>query len=165
MGREAGQCTIKAWFQLFKGWLVPTQGYIVIMFPFSFVEKHFSHNGQRIRHIRQYAVIFSLIVNLWRNAICAIRDYQRDLGSLNRHKYLISTDYFEVLPLKKNTKAPPPPLIIRELKDTFSRFGNPKGVSDGGPQFTCKAFETSPNNGFSNTLLACVAGGIMWVRD
>lgn len=75
---------------------------------------------------------------------------------VSRHKYLIRTDYFsffpEVLELKKNTKAPPPPLIIRELKDAFSRFGNPKGISDGGPQFTCKAFEISPNNGFSNTL-------------
>ena len=56
---------------------------------------------------------------------------------LNGHKYLIITDYFsfstEVRALKTNSKAS---LIIREVKDAFSCFGNPiEAVSDGGPQF------------------------------
>ena len=42
MGRETGHCSIKAWDQLFKGWLAQTQGYISIVFPFSFfLKKHF----------------------------------------------------------------------------------------------------------------------------
>ena len=60
-----------------------------------------------------------------------------DLCNLNGHKYLIITDYFsfstEVRALKTNSKAS---LIIREVKDAFSCFGNPiEAVSDGGPQF------------------------------
>ena len=60
-----------------------------------------------------------------------------DLCNLNGRKYLIITDYFsfstEVRALKTNSKAS---LIIREVKDAFSCFGNPiEAVSDGGPQF------------------------------
>ena len=60
-----------------------------------------------------------------------------DLCNLNGHEYLIITDYFssstEVRALKTNSKAS---LIIREVKDAFSCFGNPiEAVTDGGPQF------------------------------
>lgn len=60
-----------------------------------------------------------------------------DLCNLNGHEYLIITDYFlfstEVRALKTNSKAS---LIIREVKDAFSCFGNPvDAVSDGGSQF------------------------------
>ena len=66
-----------------------------------------------------------------------------DLFSLDGNEYLIITDYFsfftEVHDLKKNASTP---LVIREMKRTFSRLGTPvEVVSDGGSQFKCKAFE------------------------
>ena len=66
-----------------------------------------------------------------------------DLCSLNEKEYLIITDYFsfciEVRELRKITKAP---IVIKKLKEVFSRFGSPVEVlSDGDPQFSCKAFQ------------------------
>ena len=74
---------------------------------------------------------------------------------LNAKEYLIITDYFsfftEVRDLRKNTKAP---IVIKELKEVFSRFGSPvEIVSDGGPQFSCKAFQDFAKEwGFQHTL-------------
>ena len=78
-----------------------------------------------------------------------------DLYSLHGKEYLIITDYFsfftEVRDFRKNTKAP---IIIKELKEVFSRFGSPvEDVSDGGPQFSCKAFQDFAKEwGFQHTL-------------
>ena len=78
-----------------------------------------------------------------------------DLCSLHGKEYLIITDYFsfftEVRDLRKNTKAP---IVIKELKEVFSRFGSPvEVVSDGGPQFSCKAFQDFAKEwGFQHTL-------------
>ena len=67
-----------------------------------------------------------------------------DLYSLNDREYLIVTDYFssftEIYDLGKDATAP---ALIKELTQLFSRFGQPvEVVSDGGSQFTCKAFAT-----------------------
>ena len=78
-----------------------------------------------------------------------------DLCTLNGTEYLIITDYFsfftEVRDLRKNTKAP---IVIKELKEVFSRFVSPvEVVSDGGPQFSCKAFQDYAKEwGFQHTL-------------
>ena len=77
-----------------------------------------------------------------------------DIFSLGGNEYLITTDYFsfftEVHDLKKNSTAP---LVIKELKKTFSRFGTPvEVVSDGGSQFTSKAFDFSQEWGFKHTV-------------
>ena len=78
-----------------------------------------------------------------------------DLCSLHGKEYLVITDYFsfftEVRDLRKNTKAP---IVIKELKEVFSRFGSPvEVVSDGGPQFSCKAFQDFAKEwGFQHTL-------------
>ena len=67
-----------------------------------------------------------------------------DLYSLNDREYLIVTDYFssftEVYDLSKDATAT---ALIKELTQLFSRFGQRVEVeSDGGSQFTCKAFAT-----------------------
>ena len=78
-----------------------------------------------------------------------------DLYSLNGNEYLIVTDYLpfftEIHDLRKEATAS---LLIKELKKMFSRFGKPvEFVSDGGSQFTCKAFETFAKEwGFTHTL-------------
>ena len=78
-----------------------------------------------------------------------------DLCSLHGKEYLIITDYFsfftEVRNLRKNTKAP---IIVKELKEVFSRFGSPvEVVSERGPQFSCKAFQDFAKEwGFQHTL-------------
>ena len=78
-----------------------------------------------------------------------------DLYSLDGNEYLIVTDYFsfftEVHNLRNDATVP---LLIKELKKMFSRFGQPvEVVSDGGSQFTCKAFETFTKEwGFTHTL-------------
>ena len=71
-----------------------------------------------------------------------------DLYSLNHREYLIVTDYFssftEVYDLGKDATAP---ALIKELTQLFSRFGQPvEVISDGGSQFTCKAFATFVEN-------------------
>jgi hypothetical protein len=71
-----------------------------------------------------------------------------DLYSFNNREYLIVTDYFssftEVYDLGKDSTAP---VLIKELTRLFARFGQPvEVVSDGGPQFTCKAFATFIEN-------------------
>ena len=76
-----------------------------------------------------------------------------DLCTLNGTEYLIITDYFsfftEVRDLRKNTKAP---IVIKELKEVFSRFGSPvEVVSDGGPSSVVRPSKTLPKNGVSNT--------------
>ena len=78
-----------------------------------------------------------------------------DLCTLNGTEYLIITDCFsfftEVRDLRKNTKAP---IVIKELKEVFCRFGSPvEVVSDGGPQFSCKTFQDFAKEwGFQHTL-------------
>ena len=63
-------------------------------------------------------------------------------------RYLIVTDYFssftEVYDLGKDATAP---TLIKELTQLFSRFGQPlEAISDGGSQFTCKAFAAFVEN-------------------
>ena len=78
-----------------------------------------------------------------------------DLCTLNGKEYLIITNYFsfftEVRDLRKNTKAP---IVIKELKEVFSRFGSPvEVVLDSGPQFSSKAFQDFAKEwGFQHTL-------------
>ena len=71
-----------------------------------------------------------------------------DLYSLNDREYIIVTDYFssftEVYDLGKDATAP---ALIKELTQLFSRFRQPVAViSDGGSQFTCKAFAAFVEN-------------------
>ena len=83
-----------------------------------------------------------------------------DLCTLNGKEYLVITDYFsfftEIRDLKKNTNAT---IVIKELKELFSRFGSPVEVfSDGGPQLSCKAFQDLGKEwGFQHTLLSPIA--------
>ena len=62
----------------------------------------------------------------------------------------ISHSSLKYTDLEKNTKAP---LVIKELKEVFSRFGNPiEVVPDGPPQFSCRAFEDFAEDwGFQHT--------------
>jgi transposase InsO family protein len=66
------------------------------------------------------------------------------VGLIKDREYLTVTDYFssftEIYDLGKDATAP---ALIKELTQLFSRFGQPvEVVSDGGSQFTCKAFAT-----------------------
>ena len=79
-----------------------------------------------------------------------------DLFSLDGNEYLIIdcfSFFTEVHDLKMNARAP---LVIKEMKKTFSRFGTPvEVVSDGGSQFKCKAFEDfSKEWAFQHTVLS-----------